>query len=314
LGGFILRRLIQTVVVLLLVTILSFLLLHLIPGDPVLAMLGIEAKPAQIEQLRHELALDQPLFLQYTHWLGGVLHGDMGRSIYFSETVSQLMKERLPITAYLAAIALVLSIILGIWAGVICAIRRGGVIDSLITVLANIGIAVPTFWLGILGIWVLSLKLNWLPVAGFTWPTENLSKSILQSILPLVCLSVPGIAVLARQTRSSMLEVIHQDYIRTAIAKGLRERAVVMHHALKNALIPIITLTGMQVRLLVGGAVLTETVFSIPGMGRLLVRAAFDKDYMIVQSGVFIVGVAVCLTNLLVDISYGWVDPRIRFK
>lgn len=313
-GGFILRRLVQTVVVLLLVTILSFLLLHLIPGDPVLAMLGIEAKPAQIEQLRHELALDQPLILQYTHWLGGVLHGDMGRSIYFSETVSQLMKERLPVTAYLASIALVLSIILGIWAGVICAIRRGGFVDSIITVLANIGIAVPTFWLGILGIWVLSLKLNWLPVAGFTWPTENLSKSILQSILPLICLSVPGIAVLARQTRSSMLEVIHQDYIRTAIAKGLRERSVVMRHALKNALIPIITLTGMQVRLLVGGAVLTETVFSIPGMGRLLVRAAFDKDYMIVQSGVFIVGVAVCLTNLLVDISYGWVDPRIRFN
>jgi peptide/nickel transport system permease protein len=314
LGGFILRRLVQTVVVLLLVTILSFLLLHLIPGDPVLAMLGIEAKPAQIEQLRHELALDQPLILQYTHWLGGVLHGDMGRSIYFSETVSQLMKERLPVTAYLASIALVLSIILGIWAGVICAIRRGGFVDSIITVLANIGIAVPTFWLGILGIWVLSLKLSWLPVAGFTWPTENLSKSILQSILPLICLSVPGIAVLARQTRSSMLEVIHQDYIRTAIAKGLRERSVVVRHALKNALIPIITLTGMQVRLLVGGAVLTETVFSIPGMGRLLVRAAFDKDYMIVQSGVFIVGVAVCLTNLLVDISYGWVDPRIRFN
>jgi peptide/nickel transport system permease protein len=312
--GFIIRRLIQTVAVLILVSILSFLLLHLIPGDPVLAMLGIEAKPAQIEQLRHELALDRPIASQYLHWVTGIFHGDLGRSIYVSESVSQLMKQRLPITAYLAGIALVISVILGIWAGVICAIRRGGALDSIITLLANIGIAVPTFWLGILGIWVLSLKLNWLPVAGFTWPTENLSKSILQSILPLICLSVPGIAVLARQTRSSMLEVVQQDYIRTAIAKGLRERAVVMRHALKNALIPIITLTGMQVRLLVGGAVLTETVFSIPGMGRLLVRAAFDKDYMIVQSGVLIIGVAVCLTNLLVDISYGWVDPRIRYK
>ena len=313
-GGFIIRRLIQTVAVLILVSILSFLLLHLIPGDPVLAMLGIDAKPAQIEQLRHELALDQPIVMQYVHWVSGIFHGDLGRSIYFSESVSQLMKDRLPITAYLSGIALIISVILGIWAGVICAIRRGGAIDSIITLLANVGIAVPTFWLGILGIWVLGLKLNWLPVSGFTWPTENLSKSLLQSILPLICLSVPGIAVLARQTRSSMLEVIQQDYIRTAISKGLRERVVVMRHALKNALIPIITLTGMQVRLLVGGAVLTETVFSIPGMGRLLVRAAFDKDYMIVQSGVLIIGVVVCLANLLVDISYGWVDPRIRYK
>jgi peptide/nickel transport system permease protein len=312
--GFIVRRLIQTVVVLIIVTILSFLLLHMIPGDPVLAMLGIDATPAQIAQLRHELSLDQPIAVQYYHWISGVFHGDMGKSINFSEPVSGLIKDRLPITAYLAALALFISVVIGIWAGVISAVRRGGIIDSLVSLLANVGIAVPTFWLGILGIYILGLKFDLLPVQGFTWPTENFTKSILQCIMPVFCLAVPGIAVIARQTRSSMLETIHQDYIRTAWSKGLRERTVVLRHALKNALIPIITLTGMQIRVLVGGAILTETVFSIPGMGRLLVRACFDKDYLIVQGGVLVIGVVVCLTNLLVDISYGWIDPRIRYK
>jgi peptide/nickel transport system permease protein len=313
LGSFIIRRLITTVVVLVLVTILTFFLLQIIPGDPVAAILGPTATPEQIAQYRHELSLDKPILIQYGNWVWRAFHGDLGKSVVFGENVTQLIADRLPITAYLSAIALVISAIVGIFAGVICAVRRGGIIDSLISLLTNIGMAVPTFWLGILGIYILGLKLGWLPIQGFTWPTENFGKSMLQIIMPVFCLAVPSIAIVARQTRSSMLEIIQQDYIRTAISKGLAERTVVFRHALRNALIPIVTLTGIQVRLLVGGAVLTETVFSIPGMGRLLVRAAFDKDYLIVQGGVLFIGIAVCLANLLVDLSYSWIDPRIRY-
>jgi peptide/nickel transport system permease protein len=312
--AFIVRRLIQTVVVLFIVSLLSFLLLHLIPGDPVVAMLGIDATPAQVAQLRHELSLDKSITLQYFDWIWGVFHGDLGKSIIFREDVIKLIEQRLPITAYLSFLALVISTVIGIWAGVISAVRRGGFLDSMISLFANMGIAVPTFWLGILGIYVLGLKLDLLPIQGFTWPTQDFWKSMGQVIMPVFCLSVPGVAVLARQTRSSMLEVIRQDYIRTAISKGLRERIVIYKHALKNALIPVVTLLGMQVRLLVGGAVLTETVFNIPGMGRLLVRASFDKDFLIVQGCTLFIGIAVCLSNLLVDLSYGWIDPRIRYE
>ncbi len=299
---------------LLIVTILSFFLLHLIPGDPVTSMLGPTATPEQIDQLRHELNLDTPIIVQYGDWMWGVFHGNLGKSISFGESVSQLIAERLPITMYLSFIALVISSIVGILLGAICAVRRGGIIDAIISLLTNIGIAVPTFWLGILGIYALGLKLGWLPIQGFTWPTEDFGKSVLQSIMPVFCLAVPSIAIVARQTRSSLLEIIQQDYIRTAISKGLAERVVIYRHALRNALIPIVTLMGIQVRLLVGGAVLTETVFSIPGMGRLLVRAAFDKDYLIVQGGILFIGIAVCLANLLVDLSYSWIDPRIRYE
>jgi peptide/nickel transport system permease protein len=312
--AFIIRRLIQTIVVLIIVSIISFFLLHLIPGDPVSAMLGLDATPQSVAQLRHELSLDKPLGVQYINWIWGVFHGDLGKSIIFREDVASLIGQRLPITAYLSFLALIISTVVGIWAGIIGAIRRGGFIDSMISLLANTGIAMPTFWLGILGIYVLGLKLDLLPIQGFTWPSVDLVKSIEQSIMPVFVLAVPGIAVLARQTRSSILEIIRQDYIRTAISKGLKERTVIYKHALKNALIPVVTLLGMQVRLFVGGAVLTETVFNIPGMGRLLVRASFDKDFLIVQGCTLIIGIVVCLSNLLVDLSYGWIDPRIRYE
>ena len=310
---FIVRRLIETLAVLIIVSILSFLLLHLLPGDPVASMLGSDAKPADVAQLRHELSLDKPITLQYVDWISGVLHGDLGKSINFRENVSTLIGQKLPITAYLGFLALLVSIVVGIWAGILGATRRGSFIDGLISLLANVGMAVPTFWLGILGIYVLGLKLDLLPIQGFTWPSVDLWKSLGQSVMPVFCLAVPGIAMLARQTRSSMLETLQQDYIRTAYAKGLRERTVVYKHALKNALIPIVTLLGVQVRYLFGGAVLTETVFNIPGMGRLLVTASFNKDYLVVQGCTLFIGVVVCLTNLIVDLSYGWIDPRIRY-
>ena len=310
--SFVINRLVQTIFVLLLVSFLVFALLRLTPGDPVRVMLGVDASQAQVDELRHELWLDRPFFVQYGHWLGNAIQGDFGKSISFNTSVNEILMSRLPVTGYLAGIALVISVILGIVAGIFCAIRRGSFLDQIVSTLANIGIAVPIFWLGILGIFVFALNLHWLPVQGWTSPTQDFWLSTRKAIMPVILLAIPSIAVLARQTRSSMLEVIQQDYIRTAWSKGLSERVVVLRHALKGALIPVVTLLGLQVRLLVGGSVLVETVFNIPGMGRVLVNAALDKDFLIVQGGALVIGLVVCLANLLVDISYGWIDPRIK--
>jgi peptide/nickel transport system permease protein len=314
LSTYIIRRLIQTVVVIFLVTFFAFTLLQIMPGDPAVTMLGTEAEVERIEALRKELWLDRPFLVQYGHWLGNTITGDLGKSITYREPVSELFLKRLPVTGQLAFFAFILSVVFGISAGIICAVRRGGILDQIVSLFANIGVAIPVFWLGILSIYVISLKWGWLPVGGFTSPVKDLSMSLKQSILPSIMLAVPSIAVLTRQTRSSMLEVVRQDYIRTATSKGLKERVVVFKHALKNALVPVVTLLGLQVRLLVGGSVLVETVFNIPGMGRMLVNATFNKDFLVVQGGVLLIGFVVCMANLIVDISYGWLDPRVRYE
>ncbi|MBN1189394.1 MAG: ABC transporter permease [Dehalococcoidales bacterium] len=311
--NYIVRRIIQTVVVLLLLTFISFSLLQIMPGDPAVIMLGLEADQAEIDALRKELWLDRPFVIQYGHWLANAVHGDLGNSITYREPVTDILIRRLPITFELSAEAFILSTILGILAGIFCAIRRGGVLDQLVSLFANIGIAIPVFWLGILCIYLFGLNLGWLPIAGLEPFFDDPGRNLKQSILPALMLAVPSIAVLARQTRSSMLEVVNQDYIRTAKSKGLQERIVVLKHALKNALIPVVTLLGLQVRLLVGGSVLVETVFNVPGMGRLLVASTFNKDFLIMQGGVLLIGAVVCLANLLVDISYGWLDPRVKY-
>ena len=312
-GVYIIRRLILSLVVIWIVTILSFLLVHIMPGDPAAIMLGTEASQEQIDDLRHELFLDQPLVLQYGHWLGNVITGNFGKSLKYQEPVGGLIAQRLPITIYLSLLALILSVVIGISAGIICAVRRGGILDSVISVLANTGISLPTFWLGILGIYLFGLKLGWLPIQGYTSPFDDFGLSIRKVIMPVICLAIPSIAILARQTRSSMLEVVRQDYIKTAWAKGLAERVIVIDHALKNALIPIVTLLGLQLRLVVSGSVVVETVFNIPGMGRLLVNATFSKDFITVQAITLIIGIVVLLSNLIVDISYGWLDPKTRY-
>ena len=286
----------------------------MMPGDPARIMLGVEAEEEVVEELRHELKLDRPFLVQYGYWLGNAITGDLGKSITYREPVADLLLKRLPVTLQLSFFAFILSVVFGISAGIICAVRRGGFLDQIVSLIANFGVAVPVFWLGILSIYVIALKLGWLPIGGFTSPVENLGMSLKQSILPSIMLAVPSIAILTRQTRSSMLEVIHQDYIRTAKSKGLKERVVIFKHALKNALVPVITLLGVQVRLLVGGSVLVETVFNIPGLGRMLVNSVFNKDFLVVQGGVLLIGLAVCLANLLVDISYGWLDPRVRYE
>jgi peptide/nickel transport system permease protein len=312
--AFIARRLISTVIVIVLVSFIAFSLVHFIPGDPVQAMLGTDAAKEQVDALRKDLWLDRPLLVQYGHWFSNALQGNFGKSITYFEDVTSVVLRCLPITMYLAGIALVLSAILGISMGILSAIRRASFLDNMLSLFANVGIATPVFWLGLLGIYVFAYRLGWLPIQGFTWPTVDLGKSIAQSVMPVVCLALPSIAMLARQTRSSMLEVIQQDYIRTAKAKGLTERAVMSRHALKNALVPVVTLMGILVRILIGGSVLVETVFNIPGMGRLLVNAAINKDFIVVQAGVLLISAITCFANLAVDISYGWLDPRTRYE
>jgi peptide/nickel transport system permease protein len=301
------------IVVLFFVTIIVFLFMKLIPGDPALTVLGFNATNEQIEALRKELWLDRSTVEQYWHWLSNAVQGDLGESIMYYRAVSELIALRLPITLHLAIMAFILSTILGIGAGLICAIRRGKVSDSIITLLANIGIAIPVFWLGMLGIYFFGLKLGWLPIQGYTSPFDDFWQSTRQSVMPVISLAIPSIAILARQTRSSMLEVVRQDYIRTARVKGLKERIIVLKHALKNALIPVITLLGVQLGILVGGSVLIENVFNIPGMGRLIVQSALNNDIPVVQACTLIIALITVLANLLVDITYGWLDPRIRY-
>jgi peptide/nickel transport system permease protein len=309
---FIVRRLIQSVVVLLLVSVFAFSLLHIIPGDPVLNILGEHITQEQIDTLRHELGLDQPISTQYINWVRGVTQGDFGRSIIYNESVRVMIATRLPITLHLGLISFMLSALLGIPLGIISAIRRGQFLDSVVSILAYIGMAAPVFWLGILGIYTFALKLQWLPVQGYTSPFEDFWLNTRQIIMPATLLAVIPIATLARQTRSAMLEVLQQNYITTARSKGLPERAVIMGHALKNAIIPVVTLLGVQTRSLIGGSVLVETVFNIPGMGRLLVNGVFSKDIVIVQAIIIMVGITVAFSNLIVDISYGYLDPRVR--
>ena len=313
-AAYLIRRLISGIIVLFLVTVMVFILIFSVPGDPVRAMLGIDASQAQVDAMNKKLWLDRPMVVQYGHWLSQTLHGNLGDSIMYQQSVNSLLALRLPITLQLSFEALIISVLLGISAGIICAIRRGSWIDQIVTILSNIGVAIPIFWLGVLSIYVFALKVNWFPLTGWISPTKDLWGNIRGTVLPIICLAIPGIAILARQTRSSMLEVIRQDYVRTAWSKGLRERAVVFRHSLKNALIPVITLLGLYVGVMVGGSVLVESVFNIPGMGRLLVESAMSKDFIVVQACALIIGLVVVLANLLVDISYGWLDCRIRYE
>lgn len=305
------------VIVLLLVTMIVFGLIHLLPGDPVLIYMTSQdmnsLTQAQLQQTRHELGLDKPMPVLYVEWLGGVVRGNFGNSIIRQTPVMKDLKQRFPITAYLGVIALAFSTIIGIPAGVIAAIRRGGWLDQVITAIGNLGITAPSFWVAIFLIYIFGLKLNWFPVYGYVSPFTNFTENITHSILPIFCLAIAPIAMDMRLTRSSMLEVMHQDYIRTAWSKGLKEKSVVIRHALKNGLIPVVTMKGMGVIMIFGGSVFIETVFAIPGMGTLLVNGVRSLDYPVVQGVIFVMAIIVMLVNLLIDVSWGWLDPRIRY-
>ena len=314
---YIIRRLLLAAIVLLLVSIFVFLALRLLPGDPVLMYLSASSvqqiTEEQLDLVRHEFGLDKTLPMQYFDWIGGVFHGDFGKSILNHSPVMEEILKRLPITLHIGILAFVIAIIVGIPAGVLCAIRRGTWVDNIVTTFANIGITVPVFWLGIILIYLLALYLRWLPVMGYTSPFSNFWLSTKQLIMPVFCLAVGPIAGNARQARSSMLEVIGKDYIRTAWAKGLRERSVILKHALKNGLMPVVTLSGIGVGTILGGSVLIEQVFNIPGMGRLAVTSVMNQDYPYVQAIALIMAASVVFANLMVDISYGWLDPRVHY-
>jgi peptide/nickel transport system permease protein len=294
-----------------------FLIMRLLPGDPLMLYVSKNEMgsldPAQMQELRHKFGLDQNLPLQYINWVGGVMHGDFGVSIFFEQKVWTLIKESLPVTFHLGILSFIISGILGISAGIICALRRGSWIDNVVTFLANIGITIPAFWLGIILIYFLAMKYHWLPVYGYTSPFDDFWLSTKQVIMPVICLALFPLASLCRQTRSAMLDVIHQDYIRTAWSKGLTERLIILRHSLKNALIPVITVIGLHTTTIVGGSVLMETVFNISGIGRLITTAILQQDYQVVQACVLIISTVIVMANILVDISYGWLDPRIRY-
>ncbi|MFP4642663.1 MAG: ABC transporter permease [Dehalococcoidia bacterium] len=316
---YIIRRLIQALVVLIIVTLVVFFVMRLLPGDPLKIYMGqtagIGGMPEErIEKLRHEFGLDQPLVIQYFDWVGGIFQGDLGTSIFYHEDVGELMLSHFPATVHLGGLGLVVSAIFGIIAGLLAAVRRGKWLDRIVTPLTYVGITIPVFWLGILLILAFGLKLGWLPIAGYVSPFEDFWLSTQKLIMPVICYAVFGLAANARQMRSSTLEVIGQDYIRTAWAKGLSERSVIVKHAMKNSLIPVITLIGASVRIIFGGSVLIETVFAIPGVGRLLVNSIFAQDYVVVQAVTSVIAVIVLFFNLLVDISYAWLDPRIRYS
>ena len=306
-------RLLQVLPTILLVSILVFALQQLMPGDPAAVLAGEErGDPAVMAQIRAELWLDRPLALQYLHWIGGVLHGDLGHSWRIREPVLQLILTKLPVTLQLAAMAFVIAVAVGVPAGVLSAVYRNTPIDYLVNLIGLAGLSTPNFWLGIMLILLVSVQLGWLPPSGYVPLTVDWRQSLATTIMPAFVLGNAIAAVLMRHTRSAMLTVLDQDYIRTARAKGLSETRVVIRHAFRNALVPVVTLGALELGTLLSGAVLTEQVFSIPGFGKLVVDAVFNRDYPVVQGVVLVTSCLYILLNLLADVLYVLINPRLR--
>ena len=332
--SYIARRLLAILPVLLGISIIVFLIMHLIPGDPVLVMLGEKASPERAEELRRALGLYDPLHVQYGRFLLRALQGDLGRSIRTQEMVTREIAVRFPATLELTICALLLAVLAGVLLGVIAAVRQYSVWDNLSMVVAVAGVSMPVFWLGLMLIFLFGVALEWLPISGRLSVDVHLTRitglhlldalltrngaafwdALRHLVLPSVALGAIQMALIARMTRSSMLEVIRQDYIRTARSKGLAERVVIYKHALKNALIPVVTVVGLTVGRLLGGAVLTETIFSWPGLGKFAVDAIYARDYPQVQGVVLLIATGFVLVNLMVDVIYVFLDPRIRYQ
>jgi peptide/nickel transport system permease protein len=305
LSAYVLRRLVLAVPTLVGVTLVVFALIRLVPGDPARLVLGLQASEEEVQRLRVQLGLDQPLPVQYARFLARLLQGDLGRSVVTGEPVLREIGARLPATVQLAVTSTVVATLAGVAAGVVSATRQYSWWDYAVMTVALFGISLPVFWLGLMLMLLFSVHLRWLPAGGYGTPAHL--------VLPTVTLAAFSVAIIARMTRSSLLEVLHQDYVRTAWAKGLSSRAVVLRHALKNALIPVVTVIGLQFGGLLGGAILTETVFAWPGMGRLLVGAIVARDYPVVQGTILVFAALFTLVNLAVDVLYAYVDPRIHY-
>jgi peptide/nickel transport system permease protein len=312
-GQLVLRRLLATIPVLFLVTVGVFLLIHVTPGDPVEAMMGESQDVAAKEALRHELGLDQPLPVQYVAWVGRLVQGDLGRSVRTHEPVVVDVGRRIRPSLELAVLAMLISLVVAFPLGIVTATNRNSAIDAVGTSFALFGICMPNFVIALLLIFVFGVTLHWLPISSYVDPFDDPVAGIRSLTLPAITLGVALAAVLTRTLRSSLLETLSEDFVRTARAKGFVDSAVIQHHALKNALIPVVTVLGLQFGALIGGAVITEYVFALPGVGRLVVDAVFARDYPLVQGVVLLIAVGFILSNLMVDIVYGWLDPRIRY-
>lgn len=306
------KRLLQLLPTLFFVSVIIFGLQQLLPGDPAQAMAGEEQNPEVLAEIRKQYRLDQPFYVQYVYWVGGVLTGNLGESMRLKEPVLTLIAQKFPVTLQLALMAIVISLGVGVSAGIISAVRKNTKLDYLVNVLALTGISTPNFWLGIMMIFFFSVYLGWLPASGYVSPFEDFWLSIKTTIMPAFVLGNSFAAVLMRHTRSAMLSAMTSDYVRTARAKGLAERVVVLKHAMRNALTPVITLGALELGTLLSGAVLTEQVFSIPGFGKLIVDSVFNRDYAVVQGVTLVTATTYILLNLAADIAYVLVNPRLR--
>ncbi|WP_299678827.1 ABC transporter permease [uncultured Roseobacter sp.] len=310
--GFLARRVLIAIPTIILISIFVFSLQKLLPGDPVLVMAGEERDPEVIAALREKYRLNDPLPMQYIAWAGNALQGDLGISLRTNQPVLELIGEKLPVTIQLAVMALIIAMLIGIPAGVLSAYKKGTWIDWLANLIALSGLSVPNFWLGIMLILLVSVKLGWLPASGYQPLSEDPLQSIRTMLMPAFVLGTAIAATLMRHTRSAMLSVLQSDYVRTARAKGLRERTVLVKHALRNALVPVVTVTTLLFGELLAGAVLTEQIFTIPGFGKLVVDAVFNRDYAVVQGIVLCTGIAFIFMNILADAAYRVLNPRMR--
>jgi peptide/nickel transport system permease protein len=310
--GFLARRLGTVVPTLVLVSMLIFGLQQLLPGDPAKILAGEEQDPTVIAYLHEKLHLDEPLPVRYAYWIGGVLRGDLGESMRIQQPIADLVLQKLPVTLQLGAMAFVIACVIGIPAGILSAVHKDGPIDYAANAIALWGLSTPNFWLGILLILLFSVELGWLPPSGYVSPREDLWQSLRTTIMPAFVLGNAIAAVFMRHTRSAMLQVLQSDYVRTARAKGLNERSVILKHALRNALTPVITLGALELGTLLSGAVLTEQVFTIPGFGKLIVDSVFNRDYAVVQGVVLVTATAYVMLSLLADLAYFAVNPRLR--
>jgi len=312
-GRVVLNRILGAVPVVLLVTLITFGLMRAIPGDVSAALGGVSATAAERELIRKNLGLDQPWYVQLVKWYGGLARGDLGRSIFLGKDVTEATFERLPVTLSLSAYALALTVLLGLLSGMVAALRQNTWVDQLAMMFAMVGVSMPSFWLGLMMIVLFSVHLGWLPSGGYVPFTQDPWDWFRSTTMPALSLAMLQVGLLARITRSTMLEVLRQDFVRTARAKGLPNYLVVGKHVLANSLIPIVTVVGIIVSLLISGAVVTETVFSLPGVGQLLTSAILNRDYPMIQGGLLIVTLILVAINIGVDIAYAWLDPRVRY-
>jgi peptide/nickel transport system permease protein len=309
---FLAQRLLQLIPTLLFASVIIFSLQQLLPGDPALVMAGEERDPAVIEQIRRQYHLDQPRPVQYLYWVAGVVTGNLGESMRIKQPVLDLILQKLPVTMQLASMAIVIAVLIGVSAGVVSAVKKDTVWDYAANVFALWGISTPNFWLGIMLIFLFSVKLGWLPASGYVPLSEDWRMSLMSTVMPAFVLGNAIAAILMRHTRSAMLEVLGSDYVRTARAKGLLERTVIIKHAMRNALTPVITLGALELGTLLSGAVLTEQIFSVPGFGKLIVDAVFNRDYAVVQGVVLVTATTYIVLNFIADLAYVLVNPRLR--